>query len=84
MKKKREISGIAQKILEVEQGYQQFGKTRDEAIRKHVGVTPTKYYLYLGTLLDDENFYYADPPLVDRLKRLRDARLRERHGLEEL
>lgn len=82
MKKERELSELAQKILEVEQGYRRFGRTRDEAIRKHIGVTPTRYYLYLGTLLDSEDFYYADPPLVDRLKRLRDERLRERHGVD--
>lgn len=84
MKKEQELSELAQKILEVEQDYRKFGKNRDEAIRKHVGVTPTRYYLYLGTLLDDEEFYYANPPLVDRLKRLRDERLRERHSVDGL
>ena len=51
---------------------------KETAIRDRFGVTPTRYYQVLNTLVDRPDALAADPLLVRRLRRLRLARQRTR------
>ncbi|SFE13030.1 DUF3263 domain-containing protein [Blastococcus tunisiensis] len=51
---------------------------KETAIRDRFGVTPTRYYQVLNTLVDRPDALAADPVLVRRLRRLRLARQRTR------
>ncbi len=73
------LSALEQRILEVEQNFLRYGKSRKEAILRHTGLAEHTYYFMLGGLLHDPRFYLADPVLVDRLRRLQQARLAERN-----
>lgn len=66
------------KILEVEKGWWRLAKTRDQAIREHVGISPMRYYLLLSQMLDTPRVWKAEPALIGRLRELRDRRLDER------
>lgn len=52
---------------------------KEQAIVVELGMTPTRYYARLNALLDDPAAWAADPLTVGRLRRLRDARHRQRH-----
>lgn len=69
---------LEQKVLLIERKWWTIAPTREQAIRKVLGFTPMKYYLLLSSLLDCERFWKQDPVLVDRLRRLREAKLQER------
>ena len=75
-----ELSEFEMLVLEFERTWWRHGKTRDQAIRKVMEMSPLKYHLLLTHMLDSEALWRADPPLVDRLRRLRDERLDERRG----
>ncbi len=77
---KSEVSEFELSVLEFERGWWRHGKTRDQAIRKVMSMSPIKYHLLLSHMLDSERVWRADPVLVDRLRRLRDERLAERRG----
>ena len=66
-------------ILEFERAWEQRGAeapagTKEDAIRATFGVSPARYYQLLGALLQNPAALAADPMLVGRLTRLRDAR----------
>jgi hypothetical protein len=50
---------------------------KETAIRNQFGMTPTRYYQVLNTLVDRADALATDPLLVRRLRRVRAAR---RHG----
>jgi hypothetical protein len=50
---------------------------KERAIREELGLSPTRYYQLLDTLLDDERALAHDPVTVNRLRDRRAAR-RER------
>ena len=75
-----ELSEFEASVLEFERAWWHHGKTRDQAIRRVMKMSPLKYHLLLTHLLDSERLWRADPVLVDRLRRLRDRRLEERRG----
>lgn len=74
---------LAQKVLLIERSWWKIAPTRAEAIRKVLDFSESRYYLILGTLLDSYDFWKLDPPLVGRLKALRDGRLEERQTYAE-
>ena len=51
---------------------------KEQAIRDEFGLSPTNYYQILNALLDDPAALAHRPALVNRLRRARDARRRER------
>jgi hypothetical protein len=51
---------------------------KEQAIRDEFGLSPTNYYQILNALLDDPAALAHSPALVNRLRRARDARRRER------
>jgi Protein of unknown function (DUF3263) len=51
---------------------------KEQAIRDEFGLSPTHYYQILNALLDDPAALAYRPTLVNRLRRARDAKRRER------
>ncbi|MEU2929807.1 DUF3263 domain-containing protein [Streptomyces sp. NPDC007251] len=51
---------------------------KERAIREQLGLSPVRYYQLLNALLDDERALASDPVTVNRLRRVREARRRER------
>ena len=51
---------------------------KEQAIRDRFGLSPTHYYQILNALLDDPAALAYRPSLVNRLRRARDAKRRER------
>ncbi|WP_394263224.1 DUF3263 domain-containing protein, partial [Trueperella sp.] len=62
-----ELSEFEASVLELERAWWHHGKTRDQAIRRVMKMSPLKYHLLLTHLLDSERLWRADPVLVDRL-----------------
>ncbi|MDT0343311.1 DUF3263 domain-containing protein [Streptomyces litchfieldiae] len=52
--------------------------TKERAIRERLGISPTRYYQLLNALLDDPLALAHDPVMVNRLRRVREARRRRR------
>jgi hypothetical protein len=52
---------------------------KETAIRDLFGMTPTRYYQVLNTLVDRPDVLATDPLLVRRLRRVRAARRRGRY-----
>lgn len=65
-------------ILDFEAEWRRHAGAKEEAIRTDLGLSPARYYQLLGRLIDTTEAQQHDPMLVKRLRRLRDARLRER------
>src|SRR5690606_5403079 len=51
---------------------------KERAVRERFGISPTRYYHLLNTLLDDPRALAHDPVTVNRLRRLREQRRRRR------
>ena len=65
-------------ILEFERQWWKYAGARDTAIRERFDLTVERYYLVLNHLIDQPAAMEHDPMLVKRLRRLRDARTRQR------
>lgn len=61
-------------ILAFEARWPRHGGAKEEAIRAELQLAPARYYQLLGRLIDSADALAADPLLVARLRRLRDAR----------
>ena len=67
-------------ILHFECEWWQHPGGKEEAIRLTFGISPTRYYQLLNTLIDRRAALEYDPMLVKRLRRVRDERRRSRHA----
>ncbi|MFV2099593.1 DUF3263 domain-containing protein [Micromonospora sp. LOL_024] len=65
-------------ILAFERQWWRHAGAKEQAIRDRFGLSATRYYQMLNTLLDNPAALGADPVLVGRLIRLRAARARNR------
>lgn len=54
---------------------------KEQAAHDLFGVSPTRYALAVNRLLDDPEAFVLDPQTVNRLRRLRESRRRQR-GLQ--
>lgn len=61
-------------LLAFEAAWQRHGGAKEEAIRTRLDLTPARYYQLLGRVIDSSEALAADPLLVKRLRRLREAR----------
>lgn len=61
-------------ILAFEARWPRHGGAKEEAIRAELQLAPARYYQLLGRLIDSREALAADPLLVGRLRRQRDAR----------
>lgn len=74
-------SGLAardQEILAFERQWWKYAGAKEEAIREQFGLSPTRYYQVLNTVVDRPEALAADPMLVKRLRRLRASRQKSR------
>lgn len=62
------------RILAFERQWWRHAGAKEEAIRAEFGLSAARYYQLLNALLDSPDAVVADPMLVKRLRRLRDAR----------
>ncbi|MBN1174804.1 MAG: DUF3263 domain-containing protein [Micromonosporaceae bacterium] len=61
-------------ILAFERQWWRTAGAKEQAILDVFGLSPTRYYQLLNAILDEPAALAADPVLVRRLRRLRDAR----------
>jgi hypothetical protein len=65
-------------ILDVERSWWTEPGPKDVVIRARIGLSPTRYYELLGTLISSRDAVEHDPLLVRRLRRARLLRRRAR------
>ncbi|WP_434971449.1 DUF3263 domain-containing protein [Micromonospora peucetia] len=65
-------------ILAFEQQWWRHAGAKEQAIRDTFGLSATRYYQLLNTLLDNPAALAAEPVLIGRLRRLRSSRARNR------
>lgn len=68
------------RILDFERRWWSRTGAKEEAIRSEFGLAPARYYQLLNAVLDLPAAMVADPMLVKRLQRIRDARTEARAG----
>lgn len=61
-------------ILQFEKSWYRFEGAKQKAIRDRFGLSPTRYYQLLNSLLDDPAALMAEPVVVRRLQRQRQSR----------
>lgn len=66
------------RILDFEREWWRYAGAKEQAVREHFDLSPTRYYQLLNRVIDDEAALTYDPMLVKRLRRLRAARQRQR------
>lgn len=72
------LSGQEAAILSFEARWWRGAGAKQQAIRDELGLSDTRYYQLLAGLLDNPAAMAAEPTLVNRLRRTRDARRRAR------
>ncbi len=72
------ISDRDAQILTFEREWWKHAGNKEEAVREHFDLSPTRYYQLLNRIIDDEVALAHDPMLVKRLRRLRAQRQRQR------
>ena len=65
-------------ILDFERAWWTLPGPKDVAIRERLGLSTTRYYRLLGSLIDSAEAAAYDPLVVRRLRRVRDRRRRAR------
>lgn len=65
-------------ILSFERQWWKYAGAKEEAIKEMFGMSATRYYQVLNTLVDRPEALAADPLLVKRLRRLRASRQKAR------
>jgi hypothetical protein len=77
----QDTSGLddrARLILDFEREWWKYAGAKEQAVREHFDLSPTRYYQLLNRVIDDERAEAYDPMLVKRLRRLRASRQRQR------
>jgi hypothetical protein len=65
-------------VLEMERRDWRSPGAKELAVRTELGLSSARYYQVLNALLDSPEALRADPMLVKRLRRIRDARVQAR------
>jgi hypothetical protein len=65
-------------LLDFEKNWWSLTGSKESEIRERFGISPTRYYQLLNALIDTPDALAHDPLLVKRLRRLREARQKER------
>lgn len=65
-------------ILDFERSWWALARPKARAVRQRLGLSSSRYYQLLGSLLESPDALAYDPLLVRRLRRLRDRRRRAR------
>ena len=72
------LSEFEVKMLEFERSWWRHAGVKESSIKELFNLTPPAYYQLLNNLIDREAAVMAEPILVNRLRRLRDARTQAR------
>lgn len=75
------VDGLGRRELEIldfERKWWKYAGAKEEAIRELFGMSATRYYQVLNTVVDKPEALAADPMLVKRLRRLRASRQKAR------
>ncbi len=72
------LSERDRRILDFEREWTRPAGAKDDAVRQEFGLTVTRYYQVLNTVIDSPAAIAYDPMLVRRLQRVRDTKARER------
>lgn len=73
------LSDLEKRILEFEKQWWQYAGAKESSIRELFQIPPSRYYEILNYLIDRDEALAVAPMLVKRLRRMREARLAERH-----
>ena len=73
------LSDLEARILEFEKQWWQYAGAKESSIRELFQIPPSRYYEILNHLIDRDEALHVAPMLVKRLRRMREARLAERH-----
>ncbi|WP_435744849.1 DUF3263 domain-containing protein [Nocardioides sp. SYSU DS0663] len=65
-------------MLDFERQWWKYSGAKETAIRERFGLTSTRYYARLNWIIDQADALVHDPLVVRRLRRLREARARQR------
>ena len=76
---KGNLSDFEARILEFEKQWWQYAGAKESSIRELFQIPPSRYYEILNHLIDRDEALAVAPMLVKRLRRMREARLAERH-----
>ena len=68
------LSELEIKILEFERTWWRHAGAKESSIKELFNLTPPAYYQMLNNLIDRNEALLAEPILVKRLRRIRDAR----------
>ena len=66
-------------VLDLERSWWQEAGSKETRIRDRLGLSTTRYYRMVGTLIDSPDAFAYDPLVVLRLRRERDRRRRARY-----
>ncbi|MBM7387540.1 hypothetical protein JOE37_000534 [Clavibacter michiganensis] len=69
-----ELDERGRAVLDFERDWTRHAGAKEEAIRQAFGLSATRYYQLLGSLLETRQALAYDPLLVGRLLRLRETR----------
>lgn len=73
-----DLTGQQVEVLEFERQWWKYPGAKETAVRERFDMSSTRYYQVLNALIDQPAALEADPMLVRRLRRLRDARQAQR------
>jgi uncharacterized protein DUF3263 len=73
-----ELEELWREILDFEREWWKASLPKELAVRQRFGISPARYYQLLNRLIDRPEALQYDPMLVQRLRRLREARRRKR------
>lgn len=68
------LSELEIKMLEFERNWWRHAGSKESAIKELFNLTPPAYYQLLNNLIDRQEALTAQPILIKRLRRIRDAR----------
>ena len=72
------LTDLELRILDFERGGWRYAGAKESAIKELFDLTPPAYYQALNNLIDRDDALLAQPMLVKRLRRLREARTTSR------
>ena len=72
------LTDLELRILQFERSWWRYAGAKESAIKELFDLTPPAYYQALNNLIDRDDALLAQPMLVKRLRRLREARTTSR------
>lgn len=67
------MDDLGRQILKLEKQFPKYGGAKDHVIRERFNMSATSYFQILNAMLDDPEAAWAEPVLINRLRRIRDG-----------